>query len=198
MPTFEEVQKLVDENPPRRNVGHPKPKVEFVEGKICVIIPLTKGKWATVDVGDFIALAPFNWSLCAGYAHRRWHEQNRIIFMHRQIVGELEGFDVDHENRNTTDNRRCNLRVATRTQNNANRIATRSSGFKGVVSARSGRFEARIKVKGEVIYLGTFDEIESAARAYDTRAAAEWGEFAKLNLPNESRTARLELREKRA
>lgn len=88
---------------------------------------------------------------------------------------------------NGLDNRRANLRAATRSQQGANRRDRRgASRFKGVSwSEERGRWQAHIRVNGKSIGLGRFDEEIEAARAYDKAALSAWGEYASLNLPEE-------------
>ena len=89
--------------------------------------------------------------------------------------------DVDHINRNRSDNRACNLREASRSQNAYNQAARGgSSSYKGVVWHRRGRkWMAQIGEK----YLGLYScEIE-AAKAYDNAASKHGGVYARLNFP---------------
>jgi hypothetical protein len=82
----------------------------------------------------------------------------------------------------------ANLRVATHSQNISNsRISCKNtSGFRGVrLNKRNHRWQARIGVSGQVIYLGEFDSIEDAARAYDVAALEFFVEFARPNFPLE-------------
>ena len=101
------------------------------------------------------------------------------IFLHNLITGLRY---IDHVNGDGLDCRRSNLRAATKSQNGANRrsSAGSSSRYKGV-SARRGRWQARIRVNGQFVYLGVFGSEEEAARTYDAAALAAWGEFARLN-----------------
>lgn len=149
------------------------------------VIQLTKGQVAIVDDEDFERLAQWRWHLVtAGYAGRRIG--NRKVLMHRIIIGEGNCWlmDIDHKNGNRLDNRRCNLRVCTRSQNHQNRrmMSNNTSGFKGVALDRTaGKFVARIKPPlRKSLYLGHFDKAEDAAMAYQIAATKHFGEFARI------------------
>lgn len=104
--------------------------------------------------------------------------------MHRQILGEPAGREVDHENLDGLDNQRINLRIATRGQNQHNRGRYRSntSGYIGVSWRESHqKWRARINVNGEQEHLGYFDTAEAAANAYDEAARRLHGFFARTN-----------------
>lgn len=95
---------------------------------------------------------------------------------------------VDHINRDKSDNRISNLRVATKAQNAANTgPLAGTSSFRGVSARkRDGRWIATIVRGGKQRWLGAFKSEEDAARAYDRAAADIYGEYAFLNFPEES------------
>lgn len=62
---------------------------------------------------------------------------------------------------------------------------TNTSGYRGVQKLGTNRWYAQIHANGQVIYLGTFDMPEEAARAYDKAAREAYGERARLNFPGE-------------
>ena len=108
--------------------------------------------------------------------------------MHRFLLkSDCLGKSVDHKNGNGLDNRRENIRVCTALQNNMNRSAFKNNsvGIKGVCVTGSGRYMARITIKSRCIYIGTFNTNEDAAAAYDLEAKKRFGEFAKLNFPEQ-------------
>jgi hypothetical protein len=106
--------------------------------------------------------------------------------MHRFILGVTDPTqEVDHRNGYGMDNRRENLRLATRSQNGANRRKTArktSSRFRGVFWCKGKeQWQATVKLHGKQIILGYFSDEKDAARAYDVAAVEHHGEFANLN-----------------
>ncbi|MDR3464182.1 MAG: HNH endonuclease signature motif containing protein [Beijerinckiaceae bacterium] len=87
---------------------------------------------------------------------------------------------IDHRDTNRANNRWGNLREASSSQNGANssRPSTNTSGVKGVYR-RGSRYIAQIASGGRRIYLGIFDDMESAAAAYAKAAQDEFAEFAR-------------------
>lgn len=156
-------------------------------------IELTQGQVALVDDRDYEWLSQWRWyfdphhSGIDGYAVRKCH--GRKIRMHLEIAKRMrcEG-RVDHRNRNKLDNRRHNLRLASASQDGANRVRRqkKTSRFRGVSwYKQTGRWHAQITVKQKVQHLGYFEGTpkgeEEAALAYNKAATREFSEFAQLN-----------------
>lgn len=155
------------------------------------IVPLTKGKFSIVDADRFEEISKYKW-YCSSpgcYAERRtWDpvkKKHGRVFMHRQIYGEVpNGSEIDHINRDKLDNRRCNLRVASHSQNNCNKPIpiSNKSGAKGVIWHKAAKkFQAQICLNKKAKYLGLFPTIEAATTAYNSAAIKFHGEFAQLN-----------------
>lgn len=157
-------------------------------------IDLGNNCFALCDIDDFENLSKNTWSRNAGgYATRteNFGSARKCVFMHRQILSvEGEKF-VDHINHNVADNRKSNLRIVTHSQNQLNRVSEGEVPYKGVKINKTGkrvrRFAAYIKQGGRQRFLGHFLTPEEAASVYDCEAQKEFGEFAFLNFPEDSR-----------
>jgi hypothetical protein len=162
-----------------------RPKATTPQGQVRQI-PLGDGMYAYVDAGDYEWLSQWAWHLHGGYAVR--NENGKRIYMHRQIMQPPQGMVVDHTNGNKVDNTRANLNVCTQQENLHNRSKRNgsSSRFRGVNYSRNSRkWIARITFEGRRLFLGYFIEEVEAARAYDRKAVELFGEFARLNFPEE-------------
>jgi len=156
------------------------------------LIPLLSGKFAVVDDEDFERLISYEWREVKGstkvYAGHTYHPTNGstvTVLMHRMILGLRDrGVNVDHINGNGLDNRKTNLRLASASQNLANRGVNRNntSGFKGVSFIKGRRkYEAKITINRRTVNLGRFSDPSEAARSYDRAATKFFGKFAITN-----------------
>ena len=133
----------------------------------------------------------YAWSTPASAGRKYALNGSRNKSIHRAVMGYPKGMDVDHINGNSLDNRKVNLRVCTRSENAMNKKtrADSRSGYKGVYMSPDGkRIQAYIRPPGMKkgrISLGCYKTLEEAARAYDAKAKQLFGEFARLNFPNE-------------
>lgn len=156
-------------------------------------IKLTQGQFALVDDADYDWLNQWKWyaNKIKGnfYAVRnspRINGKQSKIRMSRVILG-LEQDDKhegDHQNHNTLDNRRNNLRICSHRQNTFNRKSHSDSisKFKGVSwYKRYKNWQAHISINRKQKNLGQFNTEKEAAKAYDKVAMKEFGEYACLN-----------------
>lgn len=156
-------------------------------------VPLTQGYIALVDDEDYelVTQGP-KWSVFMGhsgglYAIRTIRNPAGLRTtqrMHSLLTGYAQ---TDHRDGNGLNNTRGNLRCASTKENTRNRslFSNNKSGFKGVSwHKRIKKWQAGIRVNGKTTHIGYFDDLESAARAYDEVARRVFKEFATLNFPN--------------
>lgn len=147
-------------------------------------IALTQGLFATVDDTDLELVSRFKWYAAAhgskgGHCAASGHKK---VFMHRLIMNAESGQQVDHINGDPLDNRRSNLRVCNRMENQRNRRSVSNKlGLKGVNQTIYGRFFASIRINKKYKHLGMFKTKEEAALAYDAAAIEAFGKFAATN-----------------
>ena len=165
-----------------------------IEGRPAALLFLRGGSGvAIIDVESAGLLRLGNWYLRRGsnrvpYVGARVPASDgETVLLHRVVLGLGEPTPttlVDHISGNTLDNRRCNLRLCTQSQNNANVFtrARNATGFKGVRIV-DGRFDVQISVGSQTRRVGRFTTLRDAALAYDQAALSAFGEFAKLNFP---------------
>jgi len=154
-------------------------------------IPLTKGKFATVDDSDYNFLNQWKWYCDAcGYAVRTVLVDGKKgrVWMHRIVAGTPKNMLTDHINMDRLDNTKKNLRIVTKSQNGMNRGVPSNSttGYKGVVFRNdTKKYRAYISLKNKRAWIGQFNTALEAAVAYNKKAFEMFGEFAKLNIINE-------------
>lgn len=151
-------------------------------------IKLTQGKYALVDLEDVETLSKNKWSYDAHGGVARTGIKGKTVLMHRLIMGAPHGVEVDHINLDTLDNRKENLRIATRSQNAANRRrqSNNTSGYKGVSwNKQRKKWHAYICVENKAITIGRFHSPKEAALAYNKAALTFFGEYARLNVIKE-------------
>lgn len=146
------------------------------------------GEHAIVDESDYADLVKWRWFYTnAGYASRATNQGRKkwiSIPMHRYLLKAPKGQDVDHINGNKLDNRRCNLRLVTRSHNKARGGVTKrnTSGYRGVSwDKRANKWLSIIIVNGKRIHIGLFDDIKAAAMAYNREALYYFGEYSYWN-----------------
>lgn len=159
--------------------------------KKLVLSGKSQGKFALVDDKDFESVKDFKWQTNRqGYVVRCIWANGKpcIVALHRAIIGCPKGMEVDHINGNVLDNRRTNLRLASRSQNSMNKAKTKkpkSSIYKGVKwDKQMKKWRANICINYKLIFIGLFNNEKQAALAYDKKAKELHGEFANLNFPS--------------
>lgn len=116
--------------------------------------------------------------ICIDY--QDYFEHNLSWFF---IFGEWpqDGYELDHINRKKDDNRISNLRLATRSQNNANSKirSDNSSGVRGVYFDKSRKkYAVQVTKNGVTKNLGRYENLFDAAKIAKKAQVHAWGEFA--------------------
>lgn len=118
------------------------------------------------------------WRITVDYKEYKAHQLAWIY-----MTGEWPYLDVDHKDNNLLNNKWSNLRLATPSQNAANkRKQQNKTGFKGVhnvVGSKINPYSAYIEVNGNKKYLGCFSSPEKAHSAYIIAAIRYFGEYAR-------------------
>jgi hypothetical protein len=147
------------------------------------IITLSNGNEVKVSECDYEYLNQFNWHETSnGYAVRNTPKGK--VMMHREIMNFPEGKIVDHEDHDTKNNTRDNLRVCndSQSQGNTRKLKTLSSEYKGVHFCKTkNTWIAKIAEGKTTKTIGYFIEEKSAALAYNLFAKRKYGEFSFLN-----------------
>lgn len=167
----------------------PRRPVIIPIGPSIAYVQLTNGQFSLIDACDAERVGRFNWKACWDrktcifYASRCTSLDgiNKTHFLHNEVLKPRPGLLADHASRNTLDNRRANLREATRSQNNMNQriFVTNTSGYKGVTRHKCGKFQASVVLNGKYHYRGLHQTAELAHIAASVARAELHGEFAR-------------------
>lgn len=128
-----------------------------------------------------------NYFRISRYVKTEYGKAKEEYYFHRLIMEFPKGFDIDHINRNKLDNRRTNLRLCSRGENNMNKSKALglTSKYRGVSyrpkSNSKNPWVAYISKKGVRYELGYFKDENSAALAYNEKAKELWKDFAFQN-----------------
>lgn len=153
-------------------------------------IPLRNKKkeivgYAIVDPDMYEELMHFSWHLNKG-----GYPVSGIGRMSRYIMKPNIHEIIDHINHDRLDHRKCNLRVATYSQNNQNKTKKHGtfSKYIGVCKGKGETYSSEIKFQGKKYHLGLHVNEIDAAHAYDLAAIKFYGTGAQINnvIPSEA------------
>jgi len=172
----------------------PNRYAHLTDGTVIVLLKLRDGVMlGFIDAADWERVRGHRWyavkdhhTFYAVTNIRKADGRKTIVRMHRLLLPDANTEEIDHEDHDGLNNRRKNIRAATRSQNNANRKLVKqkptSSKYRGVSWNRQrNKWCAGIKVNGKNMNLGGFTSEVDAARAYDVAAVQYFGQFARLN-----------------
>jgi hypothetical protein len=149
-------------------------------------IPVGKSQWAIIDTEDFPLVKEYKWSLTkTGYAQNF----KTKTWMHRLVNKTPEGYETDHINGNPLDNRRENLRSATRQENKWNSRERECKPYNESaycrvsegIRAAGATYQAFITHNGKSLYLGSFSNVYDAKKFRDGVKETLRGEYARIH-----------------
>jgi hypothetical protein len=146
------------------------------------------GQQTVIDLADLDKVNNITWRTIGtadGWFYAGTEINGQSVYLHTYLLDCKGVIHIDHD---TLNNRRSNLRVATKGQIAQHRMkrSNNTSGFIGV-NWHHGilKWRARITAGGTRLHLGYFDDPVEAARVYDRAAIKYHSEFAVLNFPDE-------------
>lgn len=136
----------------------------------------SKGEEFYFDLEDYNKLKDYYWRINNNnyvFTQINSDSQSINIFMHRIVILDFNNIkntqiDIDHINHNERDNRKVNLRIATRSQNNQNRTMSKrnKSGFVGVFQKRNfSKWTVYLSSNNKRIQLGQYSDFTEAVKA---------------------------------
>ena len=150
----------------------------------------SEGLYTIVDDDDFIKLhnnrIRFS-NTRSYYAIFKMGPMKNYVYLHRFILGVNDPkVTVDHVNRDRLDNRKCNLRICTKSENLYNQPMHKNnkSGYKGVYFIKDRLktpWRAQIVANKKRYVLGRFKTAEEASIAYKNAVIKYHGDFAFLD-----------------
>lgn len=152
-----------------------------IDGEV-VTMTTHDGRKFTIDKTDLNKVLRYTWCYSkTGYLVATIDKKTTKIT--RYLLNPPKDKVVDHINGDTSDNRRCNLRICTNTENarNARKPINSKNKYIGVSKTKNGTYTAHIMYNRKTIYLGTYKTEEEA---YQARLAGErkyFGEFSRNN-----------------
>ena len=145
-----------------------------------------KGEEFWFDKEDYELIKDYCWRFTGGYLMSKNRNTKNNVFFHRLVMGAVANdMVVDHKihpkgKANKYDNRKSNLEIKTRSQNNMNSyVSSRSStGVKGVTyDSKKKKWQARICKDYVRYHLGWFDNIEDAIQARKDAEKKYYGKY---------------------
>jgi hypothetical protein len=136
---------------------------------------------ALIDLIDFENISKHHWTLNSkGYI--RAYINKKDVYLHRFIIKPKRNYIVDHINHNTLDNRRANLRLASKSTNamNSKVPSNSTTGYKGVYFREEGNYKywlAIINIKGKRIHLLKTQNKHEAIKARILAEKKYFGEY---------------------
>lgn len=118
-----------------------------------------------ISLEDVNEVAKYRWNPNTTKQGKTYMKNKKLGYLHRFLMNSPEGLVVDHISGDSLDNRRCNLRVVTGSENNMNRIDSTIAGIAGITMLKNGTYQVRLRKGQTAIYCATFKTKEEAVKA---------------------------------
>jgi len=156
-------------------------KNEFSQRNDYMVGVTSQGNEFYFDKDDFESVEKHCWFTDdKGYVRAKINYKK--VALHRFLMKPPDDMVIDHISHNTLDNRKTNLRICTRQQNQCNQKKQNrntSSIFKGVFLDKArNKWQATIMLNAKSIFLGRFNTEEEASKEYNRAARFYFGEYA--------------------
>lgn len=133
------------------------------------------------DLDDYEKIKKYYWFFDAyGYIVAYKKEEKRGFWkLHRFVMNADDNMEVDHVKHLLYDNRKTELRLCSRSQNQQNSQMKKitKSGYKGITAVYNNKYQAHITVNKKRIHLGTFNTLEEAVAARKEAEDKYFGDF---------------------
>lgn len=151
----------------------------YIQNKTVYVTLYNSNKKLICDIDSWNSLKQYCWSECNGYVRARNTDTGSNVLFHHMVMNNKY---IDHINGNGLDNRKCNLRLANKSQNAMNQKirVDNTSGYKGIRKLPSGKYSARIVINGVEKYLGTFDNINDAIKTREKAEIEYFSDFRRI------------------
>ena len=130
------------------------------------------------DLEDYDLIKNYCWAINKdGYVYNK---TKNLVLMHRLVMNAPSDELVDHIYHEKNDNRKSQLRLCSPSENVRNRsISHSSSGVCGVYwYTKENKWSAEIKINGQKINLGFFEDKEQAIKVRKEAEQKYFGDFA--------------------
>jgi hypothetical protein len=163
------------------------------DGRFMALTIRNSDKEVVIDIKDYKRVSLHTWWIIKSNNHSErivTKINSKKCCIANFILNYVGNKTIDHIDRDIYNNRKCNLREATKIQQAINRSKFENTKFKykGVrfrEACTNHPWKAVITVERKIIELGYFKTEEQAAKVYDRAAKKYHGEFAVLNFPKD-------------
>lgn len=158
--------------------------------------------WTVISLEDYqkVSEFPYSWHsyynihnrsyyaiACERYMNDEGKMVGRTVWLEAFLLNpnKIKDVQVDHQNHDTLDNRRENLRYLNRQQNGSHRSGknnNNTSGYRNVCwDKRKEKWIVQLQIDGKNKVLGTFDDVHEAGKFAEEKRKEIYGEFAGKN-----------------